>query len=301
MKHFAVQHVRRLPAGWKVRTKRVGSHELRIGFPPGRRRRGAGKVIEVLHPKRENPRGCLTRSVRNPAELLIFGNPRESRFEKLEHEIARKGSAQDPAAVAATEGRKKYGAKRFQQMAAAGRRRAGHENPSLDEKYEEFHQMPATGVLEYDETQAMPKHSYVLGDLVAIGLDDRDEDGERLDPDALAMRWKQCEHISIGGDTKLSSGKDGQLYAVGGDQSLDRADLDSLDAERTSGGRYSLGPAFFIVYNARKADDGGDYDQYTHKFAEEGGRRPTLYYDPETKRLLLRGGSYTVEGRGIVN
>lgn len=37
---------------------------------------------------------------------------------------ARKSGARDPNAVAATAGRKKYGAKRMAKMAAAGRRRA---------------------------------------------------------------------------------------------------------------------------------------------------------------------------------
>lgn len=68
---FSVQHVARVPRGWRVRTKRVGrGHELRIAFPPGARRKGAGEVVEVLHPKGErNP--CQL----NPAELVIFGNP----------------------------------------------------------------------------------------------------------------------------------------------------------------------------------------------------------------------------------
>ena len=43
------------------------------------------------------------------------------RFEKLEHEIAAKGGVRNPAAVAASIGRKKYGKKKFQKLAAAGR------------------------------------------------------------------------------------------------------------------------------------------------------------------------------------
>ena len=44
------------------------------------------------------------------------------RFAKLEKSL--KGKVKDPAAVAAAVGRKKYGKDKFQQMAAAGRRRA---------------------------------------------------------------------------------------------------------------------------------------------------------------------------------
>lgn len=42
------------------------------------------------------------------------------RFAKLKGQLAREG-AQDPAALAAFIGRRKYGKKKFQKMAAAGR------------------------------------------------------------------------------------------------------------------------------------------------------------------------------------
>ena len=47
------------------------------------------------------------------------------RFAKLEKSIAKRGGVDNPAAVAASIGRKKYGAKKMTKMAAAGRRRAG--------------------------------------------------------------------------------------------------------------------------------------------------------------------------------
>ena len=43
------------------------------------------------------------------------------RFAKLEKSL--QGKVKDPAAVAAAVGRKKYGKKKFQQMATAGRKR----------------------------------------------------------------------------------------------------------------------------------------------------------------------------------
>ena len=45
------------------------------------------------------------------------------RFEKVKRSAARSG-AKNPAAVAASVGRKKYGKKKFEEMTAAGRRRA---------------------------------------------------------------------------------------------------------------------------------------------------------------------------------
>jgi hypothetical protein len=44
------------PKGWKVRTKTLPSgHLVRIAFPPGRRRKGSGEVVSILHPLGKNP------------------------------------------------------------------------------------------------------------------------------------------------------------------------------------------------------------------------------------------------------
>lgn len=43
-------------------------------------------------------------------------------FSKLKSQIASKGKVRDPGAVVASIGRKKYGAKKFQKAAAAGRK-----------------------------------------------------------------------------------------------------------------------------------------------------------------------------------
>lgn len=45
------------------------------------------------------------------------------RFQKLERSIAARGDVRDPAAVAASIGRKKYGAKKMAKLAAAGRKK----------------------------------------------------------------------------------------------------------------------------------------------------------------------------------
>lgn len=45
------------------------------------------------------------------------------RFQKLKKELAGQG-VKDPGALAASIGRKKYGKKKFQQMAAKGKRKA---------------------------------------------------------------------------------------------------------------------------------------------------------------------------------
>ena len=48
-----------VPRGWKVRTvTQASGHQARIAFPPGSRRKGAGRLISVLHPQGENPAKC---------------------------------------------------------------------------------------------------------------------------------------------------------------------------------------------------------------------------------------------------
>ena len=62
MANFSIQHIAKVPKGWHVRTvTHPSGHEARIAFPPGPRKRGAGRLVEVLHPNREkNPEpGCI--------------------------------------------------------------------------------------------------------------------------------------------------------------------------------------------------------------------------------------------------
>jgi hypothetical protein len=73
--NFSIEHVRTTPRGWKVRTAMSGRHRVRIAFPPGARRKGSGEVVEILHPKGENPSCNVTPSAaakiasKFPAEL----------------------------------------------------------------------------------------------------------------------------------------------------------------------------------------------------------------------------------------
>src|SRR5579864_1859330 len=71
------EEVAKTPAGYRVRSVKRGSHVVRVAFPPGPRRKGAGKVVEILHPKSETNPSCIVsnQARTNPGELLIFGNP----------------------------------------------------------------------------------------------------------------------------------------------------------------------------------------------------------------------------------
>ena len=77
---YQVEHVAKVPRGFKVRSVRERGHIVRIAFPPGRRRKGSGEVVEILHPKKEknNPTCQVAENAKkNPSELLIFGNPKK--------------------------------------------------------------------------------------------------------------------------------------------------------------------------------------------------------------------------------
>jgi len=69
------------PRGWKVRSVAQGEHVVRIAFPPGRRETGSGHVVEILHPRHENPGYCPSKTrMTNPAELVLMtANPMNPR------------------------------------------------------------------------------------------------------------------------------------------------------------------------------------------------------------------------------
>lgn len=59
-----------------------------------------------------------------------------------------------------------------------------------------------------------------------------------------------------------------------------------------------LGRLEAVTYSTKK---GGEFAHWEHEFGEEGGAKPTLAMDPETRRLHIVGGDYDVEDRGIVD
>lgn len=78
---WRIEHVARKPRGGRVITSHSGQHLLRVWYP-NPQRRTHGKLLEILHPKRENP-FCIfgERCKRNPEELVILGltsNPNQN-------------------------------------------------------------------------------------------------------------------------------------------------------------------------------------------------------------------------------
>lgn len=96
-----------------------------------------------------------------------------------------------------------------------------------------------------------------------------------------------------------------RIYFAGGDQSLTESDLQTFGASTEN--ICELGECRNIVYLARKyhtqVDEAarGKVVEWNHKFGEDGGERPRVFYNRRMKRLLLQGGSYEVRDEGIVN
>ena len=59
-----------------------------------------------------------------------------------------------------------------------------------------------------------------------------------------------------------------------------------------------LGELAAITYSTNK---GGESATWEHEFGEEGGKRPKLVADPESKQLHIVGGDYTITGAGIID
>lgn len=57
------------------------------------------------------------------------------RFKNLANKIARKGNVENPSAIAAKIGREKYGEKKMNKMAQAGKKRKARHAKDVPEKY----------------------------------------------------------------------------------------------------------------------------------------------------------------------
>lgn len=60
-----------------------------------------------------------------------------------------------------------------------------------------------------------------------------------------------------------------------------------------------LGKLENVTYSTNKKGDGPSH--YVHQFGEEGGRKPGLAVDVDTRDLVIVGGDYDVQSRGIVD
>ena len=149
---------------------------------------------------------------------------------------------------------------------------------------EKFHGRPATKAREFDEPADERQVLTELGALVSLTV---------KSPAGKA-------EIIFDKGTKLAASPDGgQLYIVGGDQSIDQDDLELSDQDGKD--HVEIGACTHVTYYTRKGFDKFEPVNYKHRFGEDGGTPPTLCADRINDRLYFVGGSYEIHPEGITN
>jgi hypothetical protein len=258
--------------------------------------------------KKKNPAelvlmGGNPRRKRNPAELVLMGgNPtRRCPYDKLSVDerlaFGRLGLGKAQLQSASDIRRARA------QVAEVTRLRNRLPNPgpgavrsaeSQDarELASEFKHAPSDEYQVYDEPH-VPRGNYArLGDFIGIAVK----------PD-LSQSAQVQEILFPGREVLLIAGADGrQLYIVG-EQPLHEDEISVFT--QAHGDEVLLGEGRGISYRATKwhpqVEDQyrGKKLTYEHHFGEEGGAKPQVFYSRSMRRLLIRGGDYTVEGVGI--
>lgn len=313
---FRTEHVAQAPRGWRVRTIVPGphsKHEVRIAFPPGRRKKGSGRVVEILHPENErNPKCDISKKARtNPGELLIFGNPSGKGFGNHKAgcackfcDRARKLQSGELKPPPLPHQRKKNSKKLDAQRGARERaarirtarlnpkkkvvkrggpqRRRADRNPSETKQavrlFHGFHGHDPKEIAEKHVSAAVRLDYTALGDLNYIRTE--------------TLLSGPAEFTFEGDGVKLASSPDGrQLYCIGGNQNI----LQLLDVRSQEKDFIDLGEALEVEYLARKVH--GDYRpiKYFHEFGELNGIRPRLMFDKMRKQLFFIGGDYFID------
>jgi len=272
--HFHHEHVAVPPRGWRVRTiAHPSGHEVRVAFPHGARKGAVGKLVEILHPRREK-NGC-------------------NGFSATRNALKKNPIVLSPEFVSAITqglgfGAGSYAITKVADSATKKHNRKKRHNPgSLEEAQQlrkEFSGMAPTEVIDAQEAH-MKKGAYtVIGDLLTIWLCPVEGD-----PNS----WPAKPAISFDDTLLAVDPADGQLYIVDGDQSLDEAYLEErgipLDTNLVA-----LGLAHGIAYKTAKSFDGGVNREYGHRFGEESGIIPTLYYNRRLAKMYLVGGNYSI-------
>ena len=174
---------------------------------------------------------------------------------------------------------------------------------------EGFHGRESRGKIEIAQRQKYYSKLAILGELEELGI--LCADGIKV----LPIRFKANKAIGISTEDNpdtiwVCAANKQQIQFVDGDQVLTfnahvcrELELDDEELEKQY---VNVGPVYSIVYFADKHHlEGPKYQEegtsYQHKFGEEGGRLPSLFYDTLNEQILLVGGSYTITDEGIKN
>jgi len=273
----------------------------------------------VLHPKNENPGTCTTRQ-KNPAELLLMGaNPldrgkaKEARDRGERIRAARLSNPYDNLSVdeRLAFGRMGLGKAQLQSKSdieKARRQRnqverlrnrlpnpgaVGEQAEEAQDLYERFHETESEHYTVLSEPHMRDGDYTDLGTFLDIKV-------KPANGGAVQIISFEEQDVRLVCD---ASGR--QLYLAGNGQDLDDASL-RIFSDGTED-RCHLGKARFIAYQAVKwhpqVPDGarGKDKPYEHRFGEDGGSEPDVWYSRSQQRLIIGKASYHVEGAGIVN
>jgi len=167
--------------------------------------------------------------------------------------------------------------------------RRGKANPAQGAKaqFEKFHGKPSTKAIDYKTAVHSHAHLAEAGKLSYLKV---------IMPDDFPM---EAVELRPKGVTVAMSEDGGQIYFLGGDQTLNLAKLGM--AGQLPKDHVVIGPVFEIEYVTQKEFDGFKTLNYFHEFGEEGGELPTLCYDVRSKLMYLVGGSYQCLAPGITD
>lgn len=151
--------------------------------------------------------------------------------------------------------------------------------------YRDFHGADPTEVIAVQESARERNELAMIGDLQEI-----------------SGRMADGSHFCVkSDDIKLAQNPEGtQLYLVGGSQENVMRMLVRTSAD-TSKDLIEIGEATRVIYQTRKEMHNFERINYDHKFAEDGGIFPILFFDKLKRRMFLVGGTYQVRPEGIIN
>lgn len=164
-----------------------------------------------------------------------------------------------------------------------GRRRNPGEREQAEALYAKFHGEPSKRTKPLELVYRYPSHIWKCGRLAALKVR------------GAAGKYE----LKFRGVDVYCSPDGGQLYLTGGDQRVDLGDLGLARFQPKD--QVVLGEITHIAYVTTKDFHNFEPTEYTHRFGEDGGTRPTLGYDVLSQLLWIAGGTYQVRREGIVN
>ena len=289
---FRTEDISTTPKGWKVRTKTLPSgHRVRIAFPPGRRQKGSGEVVQILHPL----------SGKNPCQNPCAANP--GIFDTIKEKLAGWIGAKSE--------------KPIRNLDQIGQAEALHEA---------FVGAPATEIVALNEHEKVrddyaqlgwtdqlvfhPPHDHgelklkEISEAYSDAIDNNEDPTQAWQDIADEFGIALLVFDTTGDEIRLTASADGkQLYFIGGRQAAFEKHLKTFKTDRNKD-FVDLGDLVSLTYTAKK-EQAGDTEEhpYYHIFGEEGGMSPRASYDTINKRIRISGGSYSLRepDRGIVN